>query len=184
MYEMYYKAENYLKNTEPMARVGLVYSEQTEQHYGGKPWQQRPGDHENGMYHLLVEDRTPFEMVNDQLLDEEHLKRFKVLIFSNVAALSDAQCAQIRQFVERGGSVVATFETSLYDETGKQRADFGLADMFGVAFDNKVEGPMRNSYLKFEQDPTTRQFHPVVKGLEDAYRMINALYRVNVSPKA
>ena len=54
----------------------------------------------------------------------------------NIAALSDAQCDQLRKFVESGGSLVATFETSLYDEEGKPRSNFGLTDLFGVSFDN------------------------------------------------
>ena len=43
---------------------------------------------------------------------------FKTLILPNVVALSDAQCRQLERFVARGGSVVATHETSLYDERG------------------------------------------------------------------
>ncbi|MGI8634769.1 MAG: beta-galactosidase trimerization domain-containing protein, partial [Segetibacter sp.] len=141
-------------------------------------------EHALGMYHALVEDHMPFEMVNDKMLDAEHLKPFKLLILPNIAALSDAQCAQLKKFVEDGGSLVATFETSLYNEEGKPRADFGLNDLFGVSFDNSVEGPMRNSYLRLKPDPVSKQFHPVVKGLEDAYKIINTVYRVKVTPKA
>jgi hypothetical protein len=90
----------------------------------------------------------------------------------------------LRKFVERGGNLVATFETSLYDGDGKRRTDFGLADLFGVSSENGVEGPMQNSYLRLKSDPVTRQFHPVLKELEDAYRIINVIYRVRVIPKA
>jgi len=86
--------------------------------------------------------------------------------------------------VEQGGSLVATFETSLYNEDGIQRSDFGLSDIFGVSFNKKVEGPMRNSYLKLKADPQTKTFHPVVEGMEDAFRIINTIYQVNVTPKA
>jgi len=134
------------------------------------------------MYHALVEGSIPFEMVNDRLLDEEHLKPFKLLILPNIAALSGEQCEQLRAFVKSGGSIVATFETSLYDEEGRPRRDFGLSDLFGVSYDNGVEGPMRNSYLKLKKDTATGYFHPVLNGLENVYRMINTIYRVKTRP--
>ena len=182
MYQGYYKNERYLRNIAPVARVGVVYSEQTNQKYGGKPWQQKSNEHLLGMYHALVEDRMPFEMVNDKRLDADHLKPFKLLILPNIAALSTAQCNQLRSFVNAGGSLVATFETSLYDEEGRARPDFALADVFGVSYDNSVEGPMRNSYLHLKKGGQTNQFHPVLKGLEDTPRIINTVYRVNVKP--
>ena len=183
IYQSYFKNERYLKNTAPLARVGMLYSEQTERYYGGKSWQQNFSDHEKGMYHALIEDRTPFEMVNDRLMDAERLKPFKLLVLPNIAALSETQCDQLRQFVAGGGSLVASYETSLYDEEGKPRNNFGLADLFGVSYDGAVEGPMQNSYLRLKSDVATKQFHPVLKGLEDAYRIINGTHRVKVSPK-
>ena len=182
VYEGYYKNEKYLRNTVPMARVGVVYSEQTDRNYGGKPWQQKSSDHIDGMYHMLVEHRIPFDMVNDRLLTLPDLQRFKLLILPNIAALSDAQCQQLQAFVTNGGSIVSTFETSLYDEAGKQRADFGLASLFGVSYDQHVEGPMRNSYLQLRQDAKNSQTQLILTGLNDTPRIINAIYKVNVKP--
>jgi len=181
IYQAHYRVESYLRNIEPIARVGVVFPEHSP-NYGGEAWQRNEGDHVLGIYHALIEDRMPFEMVNDQLLDTEHLKPFKLLILPNIAVLSAEQCDQLRNFVERGGSIVATFETSLYDETGRRRNDFGISDLFGISFDNGMEGPMQNSYLRLKNDPATNRFHPVLKGLEDAYRIINAIYRVKVTP--
>jgi len=183
IYQMHYRNERYLRNTAPMARVGMVFTEQNR-NYGKESWQQKSGDHALGMYHALIEDRMPFEMVNDRLLDAEHLKPFKLLILPNVAALSAEQCGQLRKFVEGGGSLLATFETSLYDETGQRRSDFGLADLFGVSFDKSVEGPMQNSYLRLKKDKATNQFHPVLNGLEDAFRIINTTHQVKVVSKS
>jgi hypothetical protein len=183
IYEAHYKNEKYLKNIAPLARVGMLYSEQTERNYGGKPWQQNPGDHKKGMYHALVENRIPFEMVNDRLMDAERLKAFKLLVLPNIAALSTAQCDQLKKFVENGGSIVATYETSLYDENGKPQTNFGLSDLFGVAYDGAVEGPMQNSYLRLKKDAVTNKFHPILKGLEDAYRIINGTHRVKAVPQ-
>jgi len=183
IYEAAYKSERWLKNIAPLARVGMVYSEQTERNYGSKPWQQNFSDHQKGMYHALIEDRMPFEMVNDQLMDAGHLQRLKLLLLPNIAALSDRQCGQLKKFVEDGGSIVASYETSLYDEEGRQRSDFGLSGLFGVSYDGGVEGPLQNSYLQIKKDPLTNRFHPILQGLEDAYRIINGTHRVKVSPK-
>ncbi len=184
MYAGYHKHEKYLRNTASLARVGIVYSEQTDRNYGGQAWQQKSSDHIDGMYHALIERRIPFDMVNDRLLAPEDLKRFKLLILPNIAALSDAQCKQIQSFVEGGGSIVATFETSLYDEEGKQRSDFGLTSLLGVSYDQKVEGPLQNSYLHLRQDAKNSQTQQILKGLDDTPRIINAIYKVDVKPTA
>jgi hypothetical protein len=182
IYQWHYRVEPYLRNTASLASVAMVYSEQTERYYGGEKWQEQSNGHELGMYHALIEARIPFEMVDDRLLDAEHLKSFKLLILPNIAALSEAQCEQIRQYVKHGGSLVATFETSLYDEGGKRLQDFGLADLFGVSYKDRVEGPMKNSYLRLKSDSKTGRFHPVLNGLEDAYRIINGIWRLEVKP--
>jgi hypothetical protein len=139
-------------------------------------------DHTLGFYQALIEGRIPFEMVHDHLLGAEHVNQFRTLILPNIAALSDGQCAQLRQFVERGGSLVATYETSLYDEWGVRRRDFGLADLFGASATGRAEGPMQNSYLSIEKDARTGEYHPILAGLEDAGRIINGVHRVPAEP--
>ena len=181
IYNTHYRNESYLRNIAPLARVGMVFSEQSL-NYGAERWQQRYGDHSLGMYHALIEARIPFEMVNDRLLDQEHTRQFKLLILPNIASLSDRQCDQLRKFTENGGSLMATFETSLYDAGGKKRSDFGLSDIFGVSFDGGIEGPMQNSYLRLKKDQEANQFHPVLAGLENAYRIVNAIHRIKVNP--
>ena len=183
IYDWHYRHERYLRNVAPLARVAVVYSEQTDRYYGGERWQEQRSDHGLGMYHALIEARIPFEMVNDRLLEAEHINRFKLLVLPNIAALSDAQCEQLRQYVRQGGSLVATFETSLYDEQAKPRRDFGLADLFGVSFNERVEGPMKNSYLRLKPDVKTGRYHPVLEGLQDAYRIVNGIWRIRVTPE-
>jgi hypothetical protein len=175
MYRRYARWEPYLRNERSLARVGLVYSQQTAWFYGAKV-----EDHTLGWYQALVEARLPFEMVHDRLLDAPRLGPFKTLILPNLAALSDAQCAQLRAFVESGGSLIATYETSLYDEWGVKRKDFGLGDLFGITFKGRIEGPMQNSYLRLETDPASGRRHPLLAGLDDAPRIINGVRRVEV----
>lgn len=178
IYNWHYQAEAYLRNEKPLANVGMVYSEQTQRFYGGEKHQVNPQHHEMGMYHALIEARIPFEMVHERYLDASHLDHFKVLVLPNIAALSDHQCQQIRDYVNRGGSLLATFETSLYNEHGEKRGDFGLGDVFGLSFDKRVEGPMKNSYLRCEKE--NGQYHPVLDGLHDTSRIINGIYRLDI----
>ncbi len=182
LYTWHHKNERYLRNEKPLARVALVYSQQTATFYGGAKAHAKVEDHALGFYQALVEGRIPFEMVHDRLLDADHVDQFRTLILPNIAALSNRQCDQLRTFVNRGGSVVATFETSLYDEWGARRDEFGLASLFGASFDGSVEGPMLNSYLNIERDASSGRFHPLLSGLEDATRIINGVNRVRVRP--
>jgi hypothetical protein len=179
LYVWHHRNERYLRNERPLARVAMVYSQQTSHFYGGQQARQKVEDHTLGYYQALIEARIPFEMVHDRLLDTVHIDPFKVLIFPNIAALSGGQCEQIRDYVQRGGSIVATHETSLYDEWGERRADFGLGDLFGASFDGAIDARMQNSYLRLETDPATGKRHPLLAGLDDTGRIINGVSRVH-----
>lgn len=176
--------ERYLRDGVPLARVGVVYSQQTAAFYGGAHARAKVEDPILGVYQALIEARVPFEMVHDRRMDAESLAPFKTLLLPNIAALSDEQCAQLRDFVARGGSLVATFETSLYDEVGHRRDTFGLRDLFGVDFDAApaagVQGPLKNTYLNLEHgSPLASE---LLTGLETAQRMIYGAHRVHVRP--
>ena len=182
IYDWHHQHERYLRNEAPLARVALLHSEQTATYHAGAAPGDRAGDHVLGMYHALVESRVPFELVHEAFLTPDRLDAFKLLILADAAALSDAQCAAIREFAARGGSVLATFASSLYDELGQRRADFGLADLFGVSFDGRIDGPMHNSYLSLDADPRTGRRHAVLDGLDEAPRIINGVFRIAVRP--
>jgi hypothetical protein len=79
----------------------------------------------------LVRARIPYLPIHIDNIERRN-REVEVLILPNIGAMSDAQCASIRRFVERGGGLVATGATSLYDEYGDPRRDFGLAGVFGA----------------------------------------------------
>lgn len=182
VFNWHFANERYLRNERSLARVAMVYSQQTAAYYGWPDAASRVEDPGLGFYQALVEARVPFEMVHDGLLDAEHISQYRTLILPNIAALSDSQCEQISVFVRNGGGIVATLESSLYDENGHMRSDFGLAELFGASFAGKAEGPMLNSYLNLRKDPKTGEYHPLLAGLEDAGRIINGTHRVHVEP--
>ncbi|HZL56109.1 MAG TPA: beta-galactosidase trimerization domain-containing protein, partial [Bryobacteraceae bacterium] len=168
-FNWHYRNEKYLRNEKSLAEVAIVYSQQSAAYYG-----RVVEDHALGYYQALVEARVPFDMAHDLLLDEDHVSRYRVLVLPNIAALSDRQCEQIAQYVEAGGSIVATYETSLYDEWGKRRKDFGLAALFGASFEGRIDKKLQNSYLDIGKP------HPLVRGLENATRIVNGVNWIHV----
>ncbi len=71
----------------------------------------------------------------------------------NIAMLSDRQCEQIRDYVHAGGSIMASFETSLYDEDLNPRPDFGLADLLGIGKAGDVDRHKRQCILRSHRAP-------------------------------
>jgi hypothetical protein len=123
--------ESYLVNRQPVATVGVVWSQRNTDFYGRNDPAERVDAPYTGFMHALVRARVPYLPVHVDDLDTAD-RGLKLLILPNVAALSDGQCASIRRFVGRGGSLLATGATSLYNEWGEPRPDFALADLFGA----------------------------------------------------
>jgi hypothetical protein len=142
------------------------------------------------MADALVRARVPYLPVHANHIGRDG-RQFSVLIFPNVAILSESQCLAVRQFVERGGNLIATGQTSLYDPEGRPRPDFALADLFGahVASDRtpSIEADRRqaretvHSYLRLmpelragvdgpkvgTEPPAAGKRHPALKGFEE-----------------
>jgi Hypothetical glycosyl hydrolase 6 len=125
--------EGYLVERAPVASVGLVWSQRNTDFFGRDDPGQRVDAPYTGFMHALVRARVPYLPVH---IDDIERKAggFSVLILPNIGALSDAQAASVRSFVEKGGSIVATGQTGPYDEWGDSRGDFALADLFACHF--------------------------------------------------
>jgi len=106
--------------------------------------------------------------------------------------MSDAQIASLRRFVERGGGLIATGESTLFNEWGDPRPDFGLADLFGAhvidsgrtsdeARRRRMANDTAQTYLRLSPEMRTRvegpqtgneptvtgQRHEVLRGFEE-----------------
>ncbi len=99
-----------------------------------------------GIYDALLRGRFAFDFVHEDRLEPERLRKYRALLLPNVAMLSDRQCEQLRDYVRSGGSIMASFETSLYDENLKPRDDFGLGDLFGTVKAGDAVGTNGNPY--------------------------------------
>lgn len=139
--------EKWLTQATPLAWAGMLVSEQTRQFYAYKDILDRFLSHHFGAFRCAVEEHLPLTLLNDWEILANELKRFAVIVLPNAAALSDTQVAAIREYVQHGGGLVATVETSLFDELGRPRRDFALADVFGVSYVGRPKAPLQRPTL-------------------------------------
>ena len=132
-------------------------------------------DYLEGMYAALLGGRFLFDFVHEKDLSAATLKKYRALLIPNAAYMRDNECEAIRNYEASGGSVLATFETSLYNDWGEPRKDFGLGDIFGVSTPGGMIGPLGNSYMH------TDKAHPVLEGFEDTTILPGAEFRVPVT---
>lgn len=114
--------------------AAMLVSEQTRQFYAHGNIMERWLSHALGVYRMAMEEHLPLTLITELELNAESLDKYQVLILPNAACLSTDQVAAIRGFVQRGGGLVATCETSLFDELGQSRGDFALKDVFGTSY--------------------------------------------------
>jgi hypothetical protein len=121
--------ERYLVDRTPVATVGVVWSQRNTDFFGRDAAADVVDAPYTGFMHALVRARIPYLPIHADDIDRQS-SGMSLLILPNVGALSDAQVSGIRRFVERGGSLLATGATSLFNEWGDARPDFALADLF------------------------------------------------------
>jgi hypothetical protein len=174
--------EAHFRNRQTIADLAVLYPQNTIAFYrsgsGPGAWRgaerAQTTDYLQGLYYALIDGRFAFDFVHQENLSPAVLLKYRALLIPNAAYLSDAQCSAIRSYVGLGGSVLATFETSRYDEWGDSRRDFGLADIFGAEVAGEVIGPAGNSYARIESP------HPVTSGFEGTSILPGAENRVPI----
>ncbi|MBI3693946.1 MAG: beta-galactosidase trimerization domain-containing protein, partial [Acidobacteria bacterium] len=174
-FEWHARHQTHFVNKGPIANLGVVFAQRTNAFY------RSPGGGEvteflQGLYYALLEGRFFFDFVHEDDLGPETLKKYAALILPNAALLSDVQCRQLRDYVEGGGSLLATFETGRYQEWGERRAEPGLAEVFGIQSAGEVQGPKGNSFYARIESP-----HEILRGFENTKVLPGAEYRVPVT---
>jgi hypothetical protein len=147
--------EKYLVNRKPVARVGVVWSQENIDYFGKDDADVLVELPIRGMTQALLKARIPYLMVHADHIERD-ASQFSVLILPNLAVMSDEQVAAVKTFASHGGSVIATGETSRYNEWGDKRDDYALADLFGAhitpdqtkAPAEKLSGDSYHTYLR------------------------------------
>ncbi|MCL5986172.1 MAG: alpha-L-fucosidase [Actinobacteria bacterium] len=93
----------------------------------------------NGAMKALLEEHYPVDVLFDENLASLDISQYKVLVLANVAILNDEEIEKIKHFVVDGGILIATDETSLYDENGDRLTNYRLSEIFGVDHAGKTK---------------------------------------------
>jgi hypothetical protein len=93
-----------------------------------------------GSDEMLKRSQLLTEVVFDDHLTVDTLCEYQVLMLTNSGCLSDSQADAIREFVNRGGCLIATHQSSLFDELGRNRGNFAVADVLGVDYATPENG--------------------------------------------
>lgn len=125
------KNEEFLVNRIPVATVGVVWSQQNMDFFGRDDAGQRVDMPFQGIMQALIRARIPYLPVHADHIDRD-AKRFSLLVLPNLGVMTSDQVSSIKRFVKDGGGLLATGESSLFNEWGDPRPDYALADLFGA----------------------------------------------------
>lgn len=162
--------EHMFTRAKDLADVAVVFSCKSQDRFGSDETQD-----DNyvaavrGWEQVLWENHVPFTLIPDSCLKAGELDKYKCVVLANTACIGDEQASAIRDYVNRGGSLVASYETSLYDENYQKRCDFALADVFGVSY-RLTRGPLPVSYHWLRKE------HPIAQTFGDTDMIANNGY--------
>ncbi len=145
VFQWHKKYERYLVNRTPIVTAGVFRSDASSVFYARGAAAQLIQTPYRGIVHAFFQSRIPYTPLHIEDMERE-AQNLAVLVLPNLGAMSDQECAFVRGFVERGGALIATGLTSLYDGDGEPRADFGLATVFGAHVEGAV--PDRMSFAR------------------------------------
>ncbi len=176
--------ETYLYDREPVANVGMLWSQENIDFYGRDDVQERVQLPWRGFSLALTRARIPYLPVHADHVARD-ARRFDVLILPDLGALTVAQANALHTFLANGGSLVVTGRSGSLDAWGDLRPRPALDHLLGIGRTGKrhgVEGEHTSSwdihtvhtYLRLVPElgqpasptgDTTR--HPILAGFDE-----------------
>jgi hypothetical protein len=96
----------------------------------------------------LIQAKIPFDIIFDKNLND--LSKYSVLVLADQECLSNEQLDLIRKFVKKGGGLVLTEHTSLYNEWRRRRREFGLNDLLAIEAPEWIDSEIPEAVLNME----------------------------------
>ncbi len=168
-FDLMEKHADLLRFTRASPQAGLLVNTQTIEWCNVRSFV--PSAYANGfrgIWQVMQEGSIASEPFLDFDSGRLDLDRYQLIYLSNAACLSAAQCRMLADFVTRGGTLVATSLSGLYDEYGRPQEQRPLHDLLGIAFTGEEPEERPELYLKIPgrdelipQDPQIIRFQPL-----------------------
>lgn len=100
------------------------------------------------LYPWMLRRNRPLDICFTETATPRDLKKYKVIILHNEQVMTPDQIKRIADWVKEGGTLIATGETSLYDEWARLRKDFAMTKLFGLHYLETKKGGAKNFTMK------------------------------------
>jgi len=168
--------EPYFDGATSGARVALVFSRHTQDNYGGGQPHARYLDFIRGWYCALMEAHIPFDVISDKNITRERLQRYRTVVLSNLACVSDDVASVLSAYAAGGGGIVASFDAGAYTLDGAKRPTAALDPLLGGQRTGRREG-LKSSYARIEDSAD-----PLLAGIGDTDLIPNEGSLVEIEP--
>ncbi|MGD9496683.1 MAG: beta-galactosidase trimerization domain-containing protein [Armatimonadota bacterium] len=150
-----------------------------------------------GWFEALTREHVPFDVILDTGVTEEGLRQHRTVILPNATCLSDAQLEALVRFAQRGGNLIASFESGQYDERGDPRAENPLWPLLGLlGLEGAFTPAAMEQYVQVQVEHPAVPFAPgrsmprpvnclkvVTRDAETPVRVLNPIPRVYQAPR-
>lgn len=167
--------KHYLYERKNIARVGVLWNQETSIYYGRDQADVKAAACFRGMTQALSRAGIPFMPVHADDL-KKYADRLSVLLLPNVAILSEEQEEAVIDFLRQGRSLILTDETGLYDAEGEWKGPGRLYEELGIYPSREKEG----SHYVGKEDWKTSNSHNYVKLLDKEHEIFDFLWNAEV----
>jgi hypothetical protein len=169
--------EEILETQIPREEVGIYFSKASRDYLADDDEDKDEyGVFIKGIENVLIDNHVQYGFCPDINFSLDEVSKYKLLIVPNGAYLSDEHIEIIRKYVSMGGGLIASYETSLYDEKGNKREDFGLGDLFGCSYTGIRKDTQIDCYQMLKEP------HTITSGFRDTSLLMNDGYTLQCTP--
>jgi hypothetical protein len=120
-----------------------------------------------GLFKALLNSHIPVEIVHDDWLAELDIARFRTIILPNSVCLKPETRKRLVEYVENGGTILATMETGLRDQCGRRQGTDLLWLESGLTFKGDIVTP--NPMFACYPNPTGCEVEDNIPAVPDQY---------------